>query len=150
MVNVMTTVAKLLENKGGVIWSIRPDATVYEALQSMGEKGVGALLVMEGNELVGIISERDYARKIILLDRTSRDTRVKEIMTADVVCVGAEDNIDKCMAMMTTHRFRHLPVQKDKQVIGMITLGDVVREIIASQQDKIEELEHTISWGESY
>lgn len=148
--NDMATVAKLLEDKGGVIWSIRPDATVFEALESMGEKGVGALLVMENAELVGIISERDYARKVILRDRTSRDTKVSEIMTTDVICIGANDSIEKCMSIMTKNNFRHLPVQKDNQIIGMITLGDVVKEIIAQQQDKIDELEHTISWGESY
>ncbi len=146
----MTTVARLLENKGGVVWSIPPTASVYEALVQMGEKGVGALLVMEENELLGIISERDYARKVILMERTSRDTHVSEIMTTNVMHVGVHDSIEKCMALMTANHFRHLPVIKDNRVIGMITLGDVVREIIAQQQDKIEALEHTITWGESY
>ena len=146
----MTTVAKLLENKGGVIWSIQPEASVYEALQHMEDKGVGALLVMEAGGLLGILSERDYARKVILKDRTSRDTHVRDIMTVDVMTVGVHDSIDHCMALMTRHHFRHLPVIKDNQVIGMITLGDVVKQIIAEQQDKIEELEHTITWGESY
>lgn len=146
----MTTVAKLLENKGGVVWSIKPDASVYEALESMNEKSVGALLVMEDSELLGIISERDYARKVILNDRASRTTHVKEIMTAEVKTVGVHESIEKCMAIMTRNHFRHLPVTKDNQIVGMITLGDVVKEIIAQQQDKIEELEHTITWGESY
>ena len=144
------TIESLMADKNGEIWSVTPDATVYEAIQKMEEKEIGALAVIEDQKLVGIISERDYARKVILKGRASRDTAVSEIMTDNVITVSPEQNIEVCMVMMTQQHIRHLPVVQDGQMIGMISLGDVVKAIIKAQQIKIEHLENTISWGESY
>ena len=116
----------------------------------MDDKGVGALAVVQNDGLVGIISERDYARKVILKDRSSKETKVKEIMSTRVFHTFPEQKIEECMAVMTEHHIRHLPVIKDNKLVGMISLGDVVKEIISEQQFKIEQLEHTISWEESY
>lgn len=146
----MVTVEKLLQGKDDKIWSIGPDDTVYEAIEKMDKKGIGALAVTVNDELIGIVSERDYARKIVLKDRSSKETKVKEIMTTRVFHTFPEQNIDECMAVMTNHHIRHLPVLSDKRLVGIISLGDVVKEIISQQQFKIEHLEHTISWGESY
>ena len=146
----MTNVAKLLEHKGQAIWSIGPDDTVYEAIKLMEEKGVGALLVMQDTALVGIVSERDYARKVILKDRLSKQTRIEEIMTKNVYYTLPEQNLDACLAVMSEQHIRHLPVMQGEEVVGMISMGDVVKEIITQQQDKIEVLEHSLAWGESY
>ena len=146
----MSNVAGLLKNKGHIVWSVRSDQTVFDAIKLMDEKEVGALPVIDGNKLVGIISERDYARKVILKDRSSKQTLVHEIMTRNIFHAVLEQDIHSCMATMSKHHIRHLPVLEDNQVIGMISLGDVVKEIIADQQYKIENLEHSISWGESY
>ena len=146
----MSNVAGLLKNKGHIVWSVRSDQTVFDAIKLMDEKEVGALPVIDGNKLVGIISERDYARKVILKDRSSKQTLVQEIMTKNIFHAVLEQDIHSCMATMSKHHIRHLPVLEDNQVIGMISLGDVVKEIIADQQYKIENLEHSISWGESY
>lgn len=145
----MTTVEKLLQGKTNV-WNIGPDATVYEAIQVMDAKSIGALVVILNDELIGIISERDYARKIILKDRSSKETKVREIMTTRVFHTFPEQNIEECMAVMTTHRIRHLPVLSNNRLVGLVSLGDVVKEIISEQKFKIETLEHTISWEESY
>jgi CBS domain-containing protein len=146
----MATVEKLLQGKSADVWNIGPDATVYDAILKMDEKEIGALAVMLSGELIGIISERDYARKIILKDRSSKLTKVREIMTTRVFHTFPEQKIEECMAVMTTHRIRHLPVISNNTLVGMISLGDVVKEIISEQQFKIEALEHTITWGESY
>lgn len=116
----------------------------------MEEKGIGAVIVLRDDELVGIMSERDYARKVILKDRASRDTKVKDIMTRRVFHTMLDHSIEHCMAVMTQHRIRHLPVVENKKVVGMISIGDVVKNIIAEQQDTIEHLEHCVSWSESY
>ena len=146
----MSSVASLLAHKGKQVWAIGPQATVFEAIKMMDEKSVGALLVMEKEALLGIISERDYARKVILKDRSSKETRVQEIMSSQVLTISPRKPLEACMATMTQHHIRHLPVVEQGKVLGMITLGDVVKEIINQQQDKIENLEHSLAWGESY
>jgi len=141
----METVQHLLQTKNPEIWSVPPEATVFEALQLMAEKDVGALLVMEGEKLVGIFSERDYARKVILQDRSSRQTRVREIMTAQVVCVSPEQTLDECMALMTARHIRHLPVvDSDERVVGVISIGDVVKAVISDQALLISHLHNYI------
>lgn len=140
----MLTVRELLAKKGSQVWSVSPDATVYEALQLMAEQNVGAVLVLAGEQLAGILSERDYARKVILLGKSSKDTPVREIMTQRVVCVRPTNTIDECMALMTDKRVRHLPVVAEKHVTGVISIGDVVKATIAEQRFIIEQLEHYI------
>ena len=139
------TVARLLASKGHDIWTIAADATVYDAIALMAERGIGALLVMEGEQLVGIVTERDYARKVILRDRSSRDTPVSTIMSADVVTVRPDQSIEACMALMTEKRIRHLPVVQDGQVIGILSIGDLVKFIIADRELLIEQLEGYIT-----
>lgn len=141
----MKTVKDILEQKGHQVWSIAPDATVYEALKVMGEKEVGALTVVDGGSLVGIISERDYARKVVLRGKTSRETRVREIMTAAVVTTSPDQTVEECMATMTERRIRHLPVIERGRMMGMISIGDLVKSIIAEQQFMIEQLETYIT-----
>jgi len=141
----MTTVSQILQHKGYDICSIAPDATVYSALELMAAKNIGAVLVMEGGNLVGIMSERDYARKVILKSRFSKDTLVREIMTESVVCVRPEQSIEECMALMTSKHIRHLPVIKENKVVGVVSIGDVVRAVIADQQFIIEQLENYIT-----
>jgi CBS domain-containing protein len=143
----MRTVEQLLQVKGNDIWSIVPQATAYNALQIMAEKNVGALLVMEKEKLVGIFSERDYARKVILKDKSSKNTSVGELMTRDVIYIDAYSTIEESMALMTAKRIRHLPVLKDSQLIGIVTLGDVVKQIISDQKFAIRELEKYITGG---
>jgi len=140
----MITVRQLLEGKGYDVWSITPDASVYDALALMADKGVGALLVLEGERLVGLISERDYARKVILKGKSSMETPVREIMTERVIWVGPEQTNEECMALMTAKHIRHLPVLAEDQVIGIISIGDVVKAIISEQEFLIEQLERYI------
>ncbi len=140
----MKRVQHLLDKKGKDIWSIGPDDFVIDAIQEMADRNVGALVVIKNDKLVGIISERDYARKVILADKSSHKTQVREIMTANVICGRPEQTIDECMAVMTEKRMRHLPILLEKQLIGMITLGDVVKSIIEDQEHEIEELYHYI------
>lgn len=141
----MISVKQLLQAKGNAVWSISPDATVYDALKLLAEKDVGALLVLENERLVGIISERDYARKVILKGKTSMDTPVREIMTANVVTVRPDQTIDDCMTLMTEKRIRHLPVLEGEQLVGVISIGDVVKAIISQQEFVIEQLENYIT-----
>ena len=141
----MKTVDNLLKKKGSQIWAIGPDASIYEAVSMMAEKGIGALLVMEGEQLQGIISERDYARKVILAGKSSRQTPVKEIMTTAVLCAKLEQSVEQCLALMTDKRIRHLPVADGGKVVGLVSIGDLVKEIIAEQQFIIEQLEHYIA-----
>jgi len=142
---MMNTVKDMLRVKGREVWSIGPDAPVYDALSMMADKGVGALLVLEGGGVVGIVSERDYARKVDLKRKSSRQTPVRDIMTPDVVYVRPENTVEECMALMTHKRIRHLPVMEDDKVVGVISIGDVVKAIISEQQFVIEQLEHYIS-----
>lgn len=139
------TVATILEGKGGEVLRIGPDATVFEALELMAEKGVGALVVTDGDHLAGILSERDYARKVILLDRGSRETKVAEIMTREVITVEPARTVTECMELMTERRFRHLPVVSDGELIGVISIGDVVKAVISQQRQLIKELEQYIT-----
>ena len=141
----MRRVRDILAVKGRDVWSIVPNASVYDAMKLMADKGIGALLVMEGQKLVGIISERDYARKVILQGRSSRTTSVHEIMTARVAYAEPEQNIEECMALMTEIRVRHLPVIEAGEVRGVISIGDLVKSIIAEQKFIIEQLERYIS-----
>jgi CBS domain-containing protein len=142
----MTTVARLLDSKGHDVWSIDPAASVYEAIDRMAEKNVGALLVVEGETLKGIVSERDYARKVILQGRSSRDTPVRDIMTDKVYFVGPERTVEECMALMTEHHIRHLPVlDGDRRPIGMVSIGDAVRSILSEKEMLIEHLENYIT-----
>jgi CBS domain-containing protein len=140
----MKTVRQIIEAKQFDVLSIPPEATVYDALKTMAEHEVGALVVLDGGHLVGIFSERDYARKVILHGKSSKETLVKEIMTPRVLCVRPEQTVDECMALMTDKRVRHLPVLERKQVIGVISIGDVVKEVISEQRFVIEQLEQYI------
>ncbi|MBD3610429.1 MAG: CBS domain-containing protein [Gammaproteobacteria bacterium] len=146
----MTTVQDIVNNKNQEIWSISPESTVFDAIKLMDDKEIGALAVMHENKLVGILSERDYARKVILKGRTSNDTRVGDIMTREVIFTRPDRGIKECMAIMTTHRIRHLPVIDNGQLVSMISLGDVVKEIISDQEYQIEHLQHYVAWEESY
>lgn len=141
----MTTIAQILTNKGQDVWSTRPADLVLDAIKTMAEKGVGALLVMDGDKLAGIFSERDYARKIVLEGRSSRDTAVNDIMTRDVILASPDQSIEECMSVMTENRIRHLPVVEDDRVIGIISLGDLVKVIIVEQKELINQLERYIS-----
>jgi CBS domain-containing protein len=142
---MMKTVGQLLQTKGGQVWTIAPEAMVYDALTLMAEKGVGALVVVEAGQVVGILSERDYARKVSLQGKSDRTTPVKEIMTARVVFVRSEQTIEDCMALMTDKRIRHLPVLAGDQLIGVISIGDVVKEVISQQEFIIAQLENYIT-----
>lgn len=137
----MKNVEQMLEGKGRQLLSISPDATVFAALMLMAEKDVGALVVLDGEKLAGIFSERDYARKIILFGKSSKETLVREVMTEKVLCVRPEQTVQQCMALMTEKRIRHLPVLDHKKVIGIISVGDVVKETISEQKFIIEQLE---------
>ncbi len=141
----MTTIAQLLNAKGDQIWSVEPKATIFEALEIMSEKEIGALLVMEDGKLTGIFSERDYARKVILKDKSSKETPVGELMTKKVFYIDSQKTINDCMAMMTAKRIRHVPVIDDNQVMGIVTIGDVVKQIISEQEVKIHHLENYIT-----
>ena len=143
----MKTVKDILRTKGHDVWSIVPDATVYEALKFMGDKNVGALVVLEGETVVGIISERDYARKVILHGRSSKELPVREIMSTRVYYVRPEQNIQECMALMTEKRVRHLPAMENDRLIGVISIGDVVKAIIAEHESTIKHLEDYITGG---
>jgi CBS domain-containing protein len=141
----MKLVKQLLAAKGHDVLSIEPDASVLDAVKLMAEKGVGALTVMNGPELAGIVTERDYARKIILKGRSSDTTTVGEVMTPEVITTSSSGSVEKCMNMMTDSRIRHLPVVDEGVVVGIISIGDLVKAVIADQKEEIEQLEHYIS-----
>ncbi len=141
----MKTARELLDNKGHDIWSISPERSVYEAIEMMAAREVGALMVMEGDRVVGVISERDYARKVIIKGRSSRKTRVSDVMTSRVVYAQPGQTVGECMALMTDKRVRHLPVMDQGRLLGVISIGDLVKAIIAEQQFTIEQLERYIS-----
>ncbi len=139
------TVGQILLRKGGQVYAIHPGATVYEALKRMAEKDVGALLVMDGERLLGIFSERDYARKLVLLGRFSRETQVQEVMTQDLVTVTPKTPIDEAMRLITVHKVRHLPVLEGEKVVGVVSIGDVVKALLTEQEVLIQELSRYIS-----
>jgi len=141
----MQQLSDLLKEKGRDIWCLSPDASVYEAIDQMAQKGVGALLVMDGERLVGIVSERDYARKVILQGKSSRDTHVREIMSYPVICARPELTIEETMALMTDKRVRHLPVVVEERVVGVISIGDVVRAIIEDKEFYVQQLTNYIT-----
>ena len=141
----MKLVKHLLDTKGRHIISVTPDTSVLDAIKLMANKAIGSLVVMDDDELCGILSERDYARKVIIKGRSSESTRVSEIMTATVFTTSSAQTVTDCMALMTEKRIRHLPVLEDNRVIGMISIGDLVQAIIADQQEEIEQLGHYIS-----
>ena len=141
------TVSSLLHHKGGHIWSVAPDATVYEAIQMLAQKNIGALLVMDGEKLVGLMSERDYTRKVALRGRSSKEMHVREIVSTHVISVTPDDAIEDCMRLMTGKRIRHLPVVEAGRVLGVISIGDLVNWIISTQNATLEQMEQYIAGG---
>lgn len=146
----MKTVREILHDKGTQVWTIAPDQTVFDALTLMGQKEIGALIVVENGKLIGVISERDYARKVILKGKTSRETRVQEIMSTPVISVELAQSVQTCLNLMTEKRIRHLPVLADDQLVGIVSIGDLVKAIIAEQQFLIEQLESYITQSPAY
>lgn len=143
----MTTVRQLLESKSPEVFAVGPESAVIDAIRLMAEKGIGAVLVMEGRSLVGILSERDYARKIVLHERSSRTTRVSDIMTAKVVTVAPSEQVEHCLQLVTDYRIRHLPVVDGNGVIGVISIGDLVKSVIDEQAQKLDQLQQYIVAG---
>ena len=141
----MSTISSIMKGAGGEVWSVRSDQSVLDALRLMAEKGIGAVPVIDGGKLSGIFSERDYARKVILQDRSSRDTPVREIMSREVTTTTPASSVAECMALMTEKHFRHLPVMEDEKVVGIISIGDLVKAVIAEQQYTISQLENYIA-----
>ena len=141
----MKLVKHLLDGKGRHIVSVVPDTTVLDAIILMADKAIGSLIVMDGDELLGIVTERDYARKVIIKGRSSKTTRVSEIMTTDIFTTSSAESVNDCMSLMTEKRIRHLPVLEDNRVVGIISIGDLVQAIISDQKEEIEQLENYIS-----
>ena len=141
----MTTDRHILEDKGYQVWSLRPHDEVYDALKMMADKDVGSLVVLEGSKIVGVVTERHYARNVFLKGRASPRTRVDDIMDRNVVCVGPDQSIEECMALMTTKRVRHLPVTENGALLGIVSIGDLVKSIISDREFVIEQLKHYIS-----
>jgi CBS domain-containing protein len=145
----MHTVKELLREKGHQIWTIAPEATVYDALELMAAKNIGSLVVVEHGDVAGVFTERDYARKVILEGRSSKTTTVAELMTTDVLYVSPDDTIENCMALMTEKRLRHLPVMEHGKLAGVVSIGDIVKVIISEREFTIRELERYITGGHS-
>ena len=141
----MANVTRLLQDKGSDMWTIAPDTSVYEAIEMMAARKVGALVVVDGQKVVGIVSERDYARKVILQGKSSRDTPVRAIMTEKVYSVRPEQTVDDCMALMTARHIRHLPVMVDERLVGIVSIGDIVKALITDQEVRIQQLEGYIT-----
>jgi CBS domain-containing protein len=145
MIKMTGTVGSILKQKGRELWFVTPDQTVYDAIEKMADKGVGALLVMTKEKLVGIISERDYTRNVILKGRSSKTTLVKEIMTSPVIFVASDTAVDECMVIITKNRIRHLPVMENERVLGVVSIGDLVKWVVSEQEETIEHLQNYIS-----
>ena len=145
----MHTVKELLREKGSQVWTIGPQATVYEALELMATKNIGSLVVLEQGNVAGIFTERDYARKVVLKGRSSRTTSIGELMITDVLYVGPDDSIEDCMALMTDKRLRHLPVMENGKLVGVVSIGDIVKVVISNREFTIRELERYITGGHS-
>ncbi len=141
----MATVRQILDAKGHDVATIGPDATVYNAIKKLADENIGSLVVMDDEKIVGIVTERDYARNVILKGKASPTTLVKDIMSTRVVCVGPEQSVEECMAVMTDKAIRHLPVLESKRLVGMVSIGDLVKSIIGDQKFIIDQLEHYIS-----
>jgi CBS domain-containing protein len=139
------TISTILKDKSPEIWSVTPAASVYDAIEMMSEKRVGALLVISDGKLVGVISERDYARKVILRGKSSKETQVQEIMTSPVIFVTPKHSVDECMSIMTNSRIRHLPVVEEEKVVGIVSIGDLVKWIISAQDETIHQLHNYIT-----
>jgi CBS domain-containing protein len=144
-IKISGTVGSVLKRKGSEVWSVTQDQTVYDTIEEMADKGVGALLVISQGKLAGIISERDYARKVILKGRSSKTTLVKEIMTSPVIFVTSDTAVDECLSIMTKNRIRHLPIMKSEQVLGVVSIGDLVKWVVSEQEETIEHLQNYIS-----
>lgn len=138
-------IREILSHKGGSVWTISPESTVFQAIEIMADKNVGALLVTDGGRLVGIISERDYTRNVILKGRSSKDTAVKQILSGNVIRVTADHTVEECMRLMTEHRVRHLPVVEGDRILGVVSIGDLVNWIISAQSSTISQLETYIT-----
>jgi CBS domain-containing protein len=143
--NANGTISEILNNKGRQTWSISPDATVFDAIQMMADKNIGALLLTEGEKLIGILSERDYTRKVALKGKSSKQTAVREILSGQVIHVGPDQTVEECMRLMTDHRIRHLPVLEDERIAGVVSIGDLVNWIISAQNSTIHQLQTYIS-----
>ena len=140
----MTTLKILLKDKGHDVWSVHPDDTVLDAIKMLAEKDIGALIVIKDDKPVGIFTERDYARNVYLKGKSSLDTAVRDVMVAPVICVKPDQTVDECMALMTAKRFRHLPIMDGDELVGMVSIGDLVKSVIAEQQFTIEQMEQYI------
>jgi len=145
MTKLSGAVGLVLKRKGSQVWSVTPDQTVYEAIEQMADKGVGALLVISAGKLVGIISERDYARKIIRQGNSSKTTQVKEIMASPVISVTPDQTVDECMSIITKNRIRHLPIVEHEKVLGVVSIGDLVKWLVSEQEETIEHLHNYIA-----
>ena len=140
----MTILKMLLKGKGHDVWSVHPDDTVLDAIKMLAEKDIGALIVIKDDKPVGIFTERDYARNVYLKGKSSLDTAVRDVMVAPVICVKPDQTVDECMALMTAKRFRHLPIMDGDELVGMVSIGDLVKSVIAEQQFTIEQMEQYI------
>ena len=140
----MTTLKMLLKDKGQDVWSVHPDETVLDAIKMLAEKDIGALIVIKDDKPVGIFTERDYARNVYLKGKSSLDTAVRDVMVSPVICVKPDQTVDECMALMTAKRFRHLPIMDGDELVGMVSIGDLVKSVIAEQQFTIEQMEQYI------
>ena len=145
----MKKVSELLREKSNRVWSVSPDTSVYDAIALMAEKNIGALLVMSDSKLVGIMSERDYARKVVLAGRSSRETKVSDVMASRVIFVKPSETVEECMALMTNKRIRHLPVMADNELVGLVSIGDLVKAVIEEQKFIIGQLENYITGATS-
>lgn len=140
-----TSISEILDNKGTQVWSVTPETSVYDAIKLMAEKNIGALAVVEGDRLIGILSERDYTRKVILQGKASKTTQVREIVSGQIVAVTRDHTVQDCLRLMTNHRIRHLPVMQEGKLIGLVSIGDLVNSVISVQRTTIEQLQTYIS-----